>query len=389
MKLMKNNKEMIGRLPRGFWSLCAAALLQAAGLAEAQAPAEPAARQALAVENFSTLPWVGQYAADRAGPALAAAFQRRPGLAIYAANYEYSHARSRWCVAQVGLTQAPSNAKLQPRFPAKLFLGAASGALSEPAEGDKSCQARAMKRALDALQADENALRDEALDQTRETGGKRATEPANAKLSHASYFMSQAGSNYIGELLPGWFGSALDYRQVSRLTVYQNLAADNGQVVCFAYLGLSPRSADGRMVKVPAAAMTRARLLERGQAELAQRDAECFDPMFENLVKESVTPEGGLIMTLIETWARAGETDLPAPKPAQIKAAIERWQKAQPKPRAAVRENVNSSQTNSCQVNCVNGDCVRRWPNGKSERFQAPRKFNPFNSQWEWDTSGC
>lgn len=393
LKNLEEQQAKIGRgLQGGLWLSCIAALFLASPVG-AQTPVEaaPPARQAFPVENFSGLSWVGQYAADHAGPAFAAAFQRRPRLAIYAANYEYTNARSRWCVALVGLTHAPVNEKLQPRIPANLFLGAASGLASEPAEGEKSCQARAMKRAVDAMQGDEGALGDETLDRTRETGGKRVPEPANPKLWNASYFMSQAGSNYVGELLPDWFSAALDYRQVSRLTIYRNLAADNGQVVCFAYLGLSPRSAEGRMVKVPVAAVSRARLLERNQAELAQRDAECFDPMFESLVKDSVTPEGGLIKTLIENWARAGEADLQAPKLAQIKAAIERWQKSQPKPKpsASVHEGNNSTQTNSCQVNCVNGDCVRRWPNGKSERFQAPRKFNPFNSQWEWDTSGC
>jgi hypothetical protein len=43
----------------------------------------------------------------------------------------------------------------------------------------------------------------------------------------------------------------------------------------------------------------------------------------------------------------------------------------------------------TCRTNCFNGDCYRTYSNGQQVHFQAKRKFNPFNGQWEWDSGGC
>ena len=43
----------------------------------------------------------------------------------------------------------------------------------------------------------------------------------------------------------------------------------------------------------------------------------------------------------------------------------------------------------SCQNSCINGDCVRTFPDGKTERWQAPQVFDPFTSSFKWDTSSC
>lgn len=43
----------------------------------------------------------------------------------------------------------------------------------------------------------------------------------------------------------------------------------------------------------------------------------------------------------------------------------------------------------SCNTRCVNGDCYRTYDDGRHVRFQAQQKWNPFNSQFEWDSGGC
>lgn len=43
----------------------------------------------------------------------------------------------------------------------------------------------------------------------------------------------------------------------------------------------------------------------------------------------------------------------------------------------------------TCNTKCVNGDCHRVYSNGKKIRFQAKQKWNPFTSQFEWDSGGC
>lgn len=41
----------------------------------------------------------------------------------------------------------------------------------------------------------------------------------------------------------------------------------------------------------------------------------------------------------------------------------------------------------TCQNVCSNGNCVRTLPDGRKERWQAPRVYNSFTRNWEWDTS--
>lgn len=43
----------------------------------------------------------------------------------------------------------------------------------------------------------------------------------------------------------------------------------------------------------------------------------------------------------------------------------------------------------TCKNSCVNGSCVRTFPDGRQERWQAPRVFDPFSNDWKWDTNSC
>lgn len=45
----------------------------------------------------------------------------------------------------------------------------------------------------------------------------------------------------------------------------------------------------------------------------------------------------------------------------------------------------NTSCFNS---SAANGDCLRRWANGKTQRFQVQPRMNAFG-EWEWDTGSC
>jgi hypothetical protein len=55
------------------------------------------------------------------------------------------------------------------------------------------------------------------------------------------------------------------------------------------------------------------------------------------------------------------------------------------------QSNSRSVQRNvlSCTNSCMNGNCVRTFSDGRKERWQAPRVYNPSKSDWEWDTSSC
>jgi hypothetical protein len=88
------------------------------------------------------------------------------------------------------------------------------------------------------------------------------------------------------------------------------------------------------------------------------------------------------------------DTAAPAPKKmARLKALAERnlaaaVAESQPAPRA--QPTVVSTRSNNvlrCTNQCFNGSCIRTFEGGRQERWQAPRKFDPFTGNWGWDTT--
>jgi len=58
--------------------------------------------------------------------------------------------------------------------------------------------------------------------------------------------------------------------------------------------------------------------------------------------------------------------------------------------RTPVRQvNTRAVRSLSCTNHCVNGSCTRSFPDGRTEKWQAPRVFDPFTNDWKWDTSSC
>lgn len=84
-----------------------------------------------------------------------------------------------------------------------------------------------------------------------------------------------------------------------------------------------------------------------------------------------------------------------APEPASMakwRATAERNRIAAATPAPQPRPSRTSSTTRStnvltCENRCMNGSCVRTFPDGRQERWQAPRVFNPLSNNWEWDTT--
>lgn len=61
-------------------------------------------------------------------------------------------------------------------------------------------------------------------------------------------------------------------------------------------------------------------------------------------------------------------------------------EKARPAQRQVATRAV---QNLTCTNDCVNGSCVRTFPNGRTEKWQAPRVFDPFTNDWKWETNSC
>jgi hypothetical protein len=369
-------------------SLVATAVL--AGACAAVGAEDKSVRAPVPTENYSGVSGIGEYVAEHASDEQYALFQRNNGLTTLVVSYDFGEEGSRSCVAQVGLTHAPLGDKAMPRMPANRFYGGAS----DPSFSKEKCTSTAVWRALDALLSNEASWLQARVNQTLLAGGKRPVEKASNTMTQSSYWgMNDAGNLYIHDATPDWFKRAFDYRAVVTVKRFKVVEGDNGQVICIASIGLTARAPTGRQDKEPLAEHARALTLNKSERAKADQDATCFDPLFDRLVKNNFQPDADLIKTFIDTWARVAEPGLKAPTLKDVDSAVA-WQAERDRKAVLAREreearSVRVAQANSCTVNCVNGACVRHWPNGRSERFQAPRKFNPFNSQWEWDTSGC
>ena len=84
----------------------------------------------------------------------------------------------------------------------------------------------------------------------------------------------------------------------------------------------------------------------------------------------------------------AKNAGLPAPKGyAELVALAKRNAAQNPAPAARTVATTRTTQRVSCNNQCVNGDCIRTFPDGRKERWQAPRTYNSFTRNWEWDTT--
>ena len=85
------------------------------------------------------------------------------------------------------------------------------------------------------------------------------------------------------------------------------------------------------------------------------------------------------------------ESDEPEPKGmARLRALAERNSAVSSAPQATPRVTVAATKSINvlrCSNQCTNGMCVRTFENGRKERWNAPRVFNPSTQNWEWDTN--
>lgn len=88
-------------------------------------------------------------------------------------------------------------------------------------------------------------------------------------------------------------------------------------------------------------------------------------------------------------FERAREDGVPPPDMKRVAAVEKRLMAAsQPAPQqTAVRSNQRNNVT--CTNHCTNGDCIRTFPDGRKERWRAPRVYDPISGNWTWETNSC
>ena len=125
--------------------------------------------------------------------------------------------------------------------------------------------------------------------------------------------------------------------------------------------------------------------LASANEEAGQKAGVARDELAKQMSKAQITEA----QRLSREWKAGGDLGKSSLKPAKPAAAPARPRQASadasPYPaRPQARPGVTT-----CNMNCNNGDCYRTYDTGRKARFQAPRKFDPFTSQWTWDAGTC
>lgn len=359
--------------------------------------AQAAVRDPLPVENFSGQKGLlGQYVAEVATDQWYDAVKQR-GLALFAKAYAFGEEGKEVCVAFVGLTEPAVNERLNPRIPARLFFGASTSLRPNVDDDLNSCRGVAVRRAIDSLvkEKDHDGLIAGA-DVTREAGQFGAEKP-NPKDAWVSFLgMNGVGKEFVFSQIDEAFPAVFDYRHFQLTSYFQEVAGDNGDKVCLGVAGFTSRAPNGRSPHWPAASRANIQIARKaGNRELS--DAECFDPAVKNSM--SALLEMRWDQDLIRNFEVVAEKGRPVPQPAQIRNALARTALAMletAKKRAAQAEAAAYPERPAqrpgvvtCNTRCNNGDCYRTYGDGRKTHFQARQKFNPLNSQWEFDSGSC
>lgn len=89
------------------------------------------------------------------------------------------------------------------------------------------------------------------------------------------------------------------------------------------------------------------------------------------------------------------ENPAPSSPPKNFKAVYAKTlvaQEKQQEARSARNVELVSTQERrvvSCHNQSMNGDCIRTFPNGRKERWQAPRVYDSMSGDWKWETNSC
>lgn len=195
-------------------------------------------------------------------------------------------------------------------------------------------------------------------------------------------FLSEAGKRVVNESLGARWYTSLDYRKyLAHVTLMLGDTVE-GKSFCAVRYGISTTPPRGRTARLPAQSSLRYLELDKGAdcpIGVVRMAAEALGAQFENLLGR------------FDMVAEAGQT---YPTPEDIKKSVARYDArnaaATPAPPPADRQvssTTRSTNILTCKNDCYNGACVRTFPDGRTERWQAPRRYSPLTRNWEYDTT--
>lgn len=166
---------------------------------------------------------------------------------------------------------------------------------------------------------------------------------------------------------------AFDYRHVETYVRADGVKFDDGIIMCIADAGITARPPIGRYPRWPAVTDGFVRLQTGGDID------GCKGVVVEQAVN-ALYSRKWTAGDLLKDFARTKEEGIPLPDAKRVAELHKVGTTVQ-------RSTTQSRNVVSCTNKCVNGSCVRTFPDGRQERWQAPRKFDPLTNNWGWDTT--
>lgn len=307
-----------------------------------------------------------------------AAALRAHGLSLHTMLFSF---KTGLCHAEVGTAVQPTDSK-STRMPYWQAFAASEG--KDTTNTAKTCE-KALRAAMKNLVGTE-AFTDANLRkavQLTSTPSKPTFPTAKREadtVSHSTSGLSDYGKQSIPDTLSDRWTLPLDHRKFSAFVFLRQLKTLEGNSYCFLMTGLTanpPLGATG--TRIPAMLSRRFKMgedcangvVKAGLEELRDTYEEDLDAFYK------YNTEPG------QTYPSAAEV-----RKTLAKYEADQKRKAQAAAAPPARQaTATSRNVLRCSNDCVNGNCVRTFEDGRKERWQAPRRYNPLTSNWEWDIS--
>jgi hypothetical protein len=284
-----------------------------------------------------------------------------------------------YCVAHVGLTLPATggrNARIPKTRQVNTMEADKRGQLS--AEEWDDCKGKVLLDAITALGAgdDWDTLAREADAATPESGARK-----RVAADFTKYYVTTIG-NAKGIDMPEAFAEAFDRRELQ--TVVMSTATVIGdRTVCFANAGVAARAPDNRQPRFPGYSYSRLvtqPAVDKSSSAGAEAMRRCEMEAAQSAVNDM----------LESSWDQNGMLkNLPLTREDGVPLVTKRRPAKPAPPARTVDSTSNQRNALTCHNECVNGSCLRTFSDGRKERWQAPRIFNPLKNDWEWQVNSC
>lgn len=338
--------------------------------------AGPAAAAKPAVIDHTGLTSFQDYL-DKNLPAPMKAAMAERGLAVWGITSGMRVEKNGYCLAALGVTRASPDQRMA-RSPVDTIYNLTRRKDVDENWDSGDCRAETLRDAV-AVLAKSALPSAEDIGRMQATGGVRQKEKADSSVVWMqSHNVGKEAKAAAFDTIHSYdLGAMVDYRQVQAALYAFNFNLQ-GEHICFAVFGLSARAPSERQVRIPA---------EQSAGMVAGGDkASCERGAAEGAVKAHLNlPWTG--KGVFSNFEKTREDGVPLPD----LAAVAKKRKAVTAKAVAAEAQVRSSQRNvvRCSNVCTNGNCVRTFENGRKERWQAPRVYDPFKNDWTWDTNSC